>query len=72
MRTMPIIELLKRHNLTQRDVVKGTGLALSAVNDIVNERRHPTTVTVNKFLAYIRQYEPGVTYEELFGSSNVA
>jgi transcriptional regulator with XRE-family HTH domain len=69
---MAIAEILKRHNLTQRDVVKGTGLALSAVNDIVNERRHPTTVTVNKILAYIRRYEPAATYEELFGDGKAA
>jgi transcriptional regulator with XRE-family HTH domain len=58
--------IMERHGLTQRDVADGTGLALSAVNDLVNEKRQPTTGTVNKMLGFLRKYEPKLTYEDLF------
>lgn len=57
---------MERHALTQRAVADGTGLAVSAVNDLVNERRNPTTVTVNRLLAFLRRYEPNLVYEDLF------
>jgi hypothetical protein len=57
---------MDKHDLDQRDVANGTGLSLSVVNAIVNERTKPTTGTVNKILAFLRKYEPKVTYEDLF------
>jgi transcriptional regulator with XRE-family HTH domain len=64
---MSLLDLLRRHNLTQRDMAEGTGLAVSAVCDIVNGKRQPTTGTVNRVLAFARRYEPETTYEEVFG-----
>ena len=64
---MSLGDLLKRHGLTQRDMADGTGLAVSAVCDIVNGKRQPTTGTVNRVLAYARRFEPATTYEDLFG-----
>lgn len=69
---MTLDDILRKHSLTQRDVASGTGLALSAVNDIVNEKRCPTTATVNRLLEYLRRFEPALTYEELFGNGKAA
>jgi transcriptional regulator with XRE-family HTH domain len=62
----PLGALLERHSLSQRAVATGTGLAMSAVSDIVNGKRAPVTSSVNKLLAFVRRYEPRVSYEELF------
>ncbi len=62
----PLAAILEKHRLSQRDVAAETGLAVSAVSDIVNGKRAPVTSTVNKILAFVRRYEPRVSYEELF------
>jgi transcriptional regulator with XRE-family HTH domain len=62
----PLAALLEKHRLSQRDVAQGTGLAVSAVSDIVNGKRAPVTSSVNKLLVFIRRYEPRVSYEDLF------
>lgn len=58
--------LLEKHRLTQQELAAATGLAGSAVSDIANGKRCPTTATVNKILAFVRRYEPKVSYEDLF------
>ena len=65
---MDLRTFLRDHKLTQRDVALGSGLALSAVSDIVTGKRNPRTDSVNRLLGYFRQVDPAVTYEQLFGS----
>jgi transcriptional regulator with XRE-family HTH domain len=65
-RRMTMASIIQKHGLTQRDVADGTGIALSAVSDIVNDKRKPTTGTVNRLLGYLRKYEPKLSYEDLF------
>lgn len=67
MRARQLATILERHDLSQRNVADATGLAISAVSDIVNGKRSPTTTTVNRLLRYLRRYEPSLTYEALFG-----
>lgn len=67
---MTIAGVLEKHGLTHRDVAAGTGIALSAVSDILNNKRSPRTDTVNRLLSFLRRYEKGTTpgqlYERLF------
>lgn len=62
----PLATLMEKHGLSQRDVADGARIAVSAVSEIMNEKRGPTTGTVNKLLTFLRKYEPKLTYEDLF------
>lgn len=67
---MALKELLEREGISQRDVANGSGIALSAVNDIVNGKRSPTTGTVDAILSFLRtRIRRRITYEEVFASS---
>lgn len=66
---MTLAGVLEKHGLTHRDVAAGTGVALSAVSDILNGKRSPRTDTVNKLIVFLRRYEkvkPGRIYERYF------
>jgi plasmid maintenance system antidote protein VapI len=65
-RAFTLAGIMEKHDLDQRALARGTGLSLSVVNSLVNERTSPTTGTVNRLLAFLRKYEPRVTYEDLF------
>ena len=64
---MTMEAILQKHGLTQRDVASGAGVTLSSVSDIVNGKRCPRTDTVNRLLAYLRRFEPALTYEQVWG-----
>lgn len=58
--------VMRRHNLTQKDLARSSQVPLSTLNDVIRGRRNPTTVTVNKLLACLRRYEPAIRYEDVF------
>ena len=64
---MPLLEFLKEHGLTQREVAEATGLPMTTVNDVVNGRRSPRTATVDKLLAFARRHDKTASYDALFG-----
>jgi transcriptional regulator with XRE-family HTH domain len=63
---MPLLEFLESHGLTERDVVDGTGLPRTTVNDVVRGRRSPRSTTIDLLLAFARKYDKAATYDGLF------
>jgi predicted transcriptional regulator len=63
---MSLSEILRRHGLSHKLAAEQSGVPLATLHDVSRGKRSPRTETVNKILAFVRRYEPRVSYEELF------
>jgi predicted transcriptional regulator len=64
---MSLPAILDRHGLTQLQVSQESGIPISTINGVFHGTRQPRTDTVNRLLAYLRRYEPALTYEQVWG-----
>lgn len=56
------------HNLRQGQLAEGLGLSQSTVSKWFTRGNAPTKKNIDAVIAFCRQYDPAVTYDELFGS----
>lgn len=66
---MSIRDFKERNRLTIAVMAIGVGLKPSAMANKLAGLRPWKQDEINAVLAFCRQYEPGVTYEELFGAT---
>jgi predicted transcriptional regulator len=63
---MNLSEIFRRHGLSHKVAAEQSGVPLATLHDVARGKRSPRTDTVNKILAFVRRYEPRVSYEDLF------
>jgi DNA-binding XRE family transcriptional regulator len=66
----PLESFVQRHSLTQRVVAEGSGLTLSNINGIIRGHQRPRIDTAVKIVDFLREYDPGVTLDDIFGSAS--
>lgn len=65
-RTVGLREFLARHRLKQADLARGANLTDSAVSYILRGEFHPRMANIDAIIAFCRQHDPTITYEDLF------
>lgn len=66
---LPGLEVfIARHGFTQKGFAEAAGIDNSNLSYILRGRHRPTQPTIESILEFCRSIEPGVTYEQIFGS----
>jgi transcriptional regulator with XRE-family HTH domain len=69
MKTTPIREALDRIGLTQGDLASAMGVDPSTISNKLAGRRSWSREEINAALAFLRKFEPGLSYEQLFDAT---
>ena len=69
---MKLTTFLGQHSISQSELAEPLGLTRAAVSYKINGHRPWKRDEINKVLAFCRRYDPEVTYEDLFGSTDKA
>lgn len=70
MPTMPELRaFLARHGLRQEDLADGIGISRVSISSFINGATSPRKTTLDAILGFCRQYDPSVTYEQLFADA---
>lgn len=59
---------LVRNGLNQTVLAEGIGVTTAAVSQWFSGANNPSKETIDAILSFCRQYDPAVTYEDLFGA----